>query len=162
MNTILRFLTVTTLTAGMAAALAGQVGVGPSFKGPVGLQLYSLRNQFAKDVPGTLDLVKSFGFKYVELAGTYNLPAEKYVGMLQARGFKPIAAHFGYDRYQTDPEGVAREAKGAGAEVCGLRVDPPGRTVHRAEVPGSDRGLQSCRESARQAQDQVLLPPARL
>ena len=26
-------------------------GVGPSFKGPVGLQLYSLRDQFKKDVP---------------------------------------------------------------------------------------------------------------
>src|SRR4029450_6853534 len=32
-------------------------GIGPSFKGPIGLQLYSLREQFAKDVPGTLDQV---------------------------------------------------------------------------------------------------------
>ena len=29
----------------------GAVGTGPSFKGPLGLQLYSLRDQFAKDVP---------------------------------------------------------------------------------------------------------------
>ncbi len=137
MNTILRFLTVTTLTAGMAVALAGQVGVGPSFKGPVGLQLYSLRNQFAKDVPGTLDLVKSFGFKYVELAGTYNLPAEKYVEMLQARGFKPIAAHFDYNRYQTDPEGVAREAKALGLKYAGCAWIP-------REGPFTE---QKCREA---------------
>ena len=31
-----------------------QAGIGPSFKGPIGLQLYSLRDQFAKDVPGSL------------------------------------------------------------------------------------------------------------
>src|SRR5881397_608470 len=52
-------------------------GTGSSFKGPIGLQLYSLRDQFAKDVPGTLDQVRSFGIEYVELAGTYNLTPEK-------------------------------------------------------------------------------------
>src|SRR6267142_2425871 len=43
---------------------AGSVGTGPGFKGPVGLQLYSLRAQFGKDVPGTLDIVKGFGIKF--------------------------------------------------------------------------------------------------
>ena len=48
----------------------------PMLKAPVGLQLYSLRTQFqAEGVPKTLDRVKEMGFKYVELAGTYNLPA---------------------------------------------------------------------------------------
>src|ERR1700733_14870851 len=42
-------------------------------KASIGLQLYSLRNQLAKDVPGTLDEIKSWGITNVELAGTYNL-----------------------------------------------------------------------------------------
>ena len=46
-------------------------GTGASFKGPIGLQLYSLRGDFSKDVPGTMAKVRGFGFKYVELAGTY-------------------------------------------------------------------------------------------
>src|ERR1035437_7227850 len=50
---------------------AATAGIGPSFKGPLGLQLYSLREEFAKDVPGTHDKLKAFGFKNVELAGTY-------------------------------------------------------------------------------------------
>jgi hypothetical protein len=33
-----------------------------------GLQLYSLRNQFAKDAPGTMAKVKAMGFKDVEMA----------------------------------------------------------------------------------------------
>ncbi|HEX7331210.1 MAG TPA: hypothetical protein VF290_06910 [Pyrinomonadaceae bacterium] len=45
-------------------------GTGPSFKGPVGIQLYSLRDQFKTEVPGTLHKVRDMGFKYVELAGT--------------------------------------------------------------------------------------------
>src|SRR6185437_15335609 len=56
-----------------SASSQRSTGVGASFKGPVGLQLYSLRDQFAKNVPETLDQVRDFGIKYVELAGTYKL-----------------------------------------------------------------------------------------
>src|SRR6266705_250416 len=70
-----------TLMATMATAAdkaKRKTGIGPSFKGPIGLQLYSLRDQFAKDVPGTLAQARDFGFQYVELAGTYGQPPEKF------------------------------------------------------------------------------------
>ena len=57
--------------ATVVSAAEKSTGTGKSFKGPVGLQLYSLRSQFAKDVPGTLDEVRDFGIKFVELASTY-------------------------------------------------------------------------------------------
>src|ERR1039457_5936022 len=75
-------------------ALAATTGIGSSFKGPIGLQLYSLRDQFLKDVPGTFDQVKKMGFRYAELAGTYGLTSEKFKAELSARGIEPIAAHF--------------------------------------------------------------------
>src|SRR5688572_32560627 len=80
------------------ASLQGEktVGTGKDFKGPIGVQLYSLRAKFAKDVPGTLDLDKSYGIKYVELAGTYNLPPEQCKKMLDERGLVAISGHFGY------------------------------------------------------------------
>jgi sugar phosphate isomerase/epimerase len=93
---------------------------GSDFKGPIGLQLYSLRAKFAKDVPGTLDLVKSYGIKYVELAGTYNLPPEQFKKMLDERGLVAISGHFGYDRYAKEPEAVAREAKALGLRYAGV------------------------------------------
>src|SRR5713226_9060423 len=85
-------------------------GIGPSFKGPIGLQLYSLREQFKKDVPGTLDEVKGFGIQYAELAGTYNMAPEKFAQELEKRGIKAVSGHFGFERYRDDVEGVAREA----------------------------------------------------
>jgi sugar phosphate isomerase/epimerase len=103
---------------------AAPAGTGPSFKGPVGLQLYSLRDQFSKDVPGTLNEVKTFGIKYAELAGTYGLPPEKFTQELAARGVKPIAAHFAYERYRDDAEGVAKEAKALGLEYAGCAWIP--------------------------------------
>lgn len=57
----------------------------PDFKGPVGLQLYSLRDQFKKDVGGTLDQVRAFGITNVELAGTYGVAPEKFKELLDAR-----------------------------------------------------------------------------
>jgi sugar phosphate isomerase/epimerase len=103
---------------------AASAGIGHSFKGPIGLQLYSLREQFGKDVSGTLDEVKSFGIKYAELAGTYGLTPEKFHAELTARGIKPISAHFGYERYRDDAEGVAAEAKALGLEYAGCAWIP--------------------------------------
>ena len=103
-----------------SSASAAKAGIGPSFKGPVGLQLYSLRAQFPKDVPGTLDEVKGWGIKYAELAGTYGLSAGEFTKELAAHGIKPIGAHFDYNRYKDDPEGVAREAKELGLKYAGV------------------------------------------
>jgi len=114
-------LSAITLTA---ADASDKTGLGPSFKGPVGLQLYSLRADFTNDVPGTLEKVKNFGIKNVELAGTYNLPPEKFKEMLDAKGLKPISMHFPYDRYQTDLEGVASDAEALGLQYVGCAWIP--------------------------------------
>jgi sugar phosphate isomerase/epimerase len=99
---------------------AADVGTGPSFKGPVGLQLYSLRAQFtANGVPKTLDTVKGFGIKYAELAGTYNLTPAQMKAQLDERGIKAVSAHFPYKKFKEDPESVATEAKALGLEYAG-------------------------------------------
>src|SRR5436190_13372156 len=99
-------------------------GIGPSFKGPVGLQLYSLRDQFKKDVTGTLDEVKSFGFKYAELAGTYEMTPEKFKQELNSRHIEAVAAHFPYERFRDDIEGIAKEAKALGLKYAGCAWIP--------------------------------------
>jgi sugar phosphate isomerase/epimerase/acetyl esterase/lipase len=99
-------------------------GLGASFKGPVGLELYSLRNQFARDVPATLDRVRDLGIQYVELAGTYNLTTEEFKKQLDAKGLTPISALFGYERFRDDVEGVAREAKALGLQYAGTAWIP--------------------------------------
>jgi sugar phosphate isomerase/epimerase len=111
-------------TAAFGAEKKPTVGTGPSFKGPLGLQLYSLRADFAKDVPATLKKVRDFGFEYVELAGTYNLPPEKFKELLDAHGLKPVAGHFGYEQYRDNVEGVARDAKALGIEYVGCAWIP--------------------------------------
>lgn len=101
----------------LSAATSGGVwaeGVGESktFHGPVGLQLYSLRDQFAKEgVAPVLDLVQKWGFKYVEVAGTYGMSNADFKAELAKRGLVPIGAHYGYDRLRDDIAGVIKDAK---------------------------------------------------
>jgi len=100
------------------------VGKGPSFKGPLGLQLYSLRDQFKTDVPGTLALVKELGFRNVELAGTYDMTPEEFRSLLKEYKLKPIAGHFSYDLFKNDPESVAQQAKELGLKYAGCAWIP--------------------------------------
>jgi sugar phosphate isomerase/epimerase len=114
---------------GLAVLLTGcatekQAGVGGSFKGPIGLQLYSLRNSFAQDAPGTMEMVRRYGFKIVELAGTYNLSIPDFNQMLESNKLIAVSGHFPYDRYKNDPEGVARDAKALGLKYAGCAWIP--------------------------------------
>jgi sugar phosphate isomerase/epimerase len=105
-------------------AKAAMAGIGTSFKGPIGLQLYSLREQFKKDVPATLDEVKSFGIRYVELAGTYDMPPEKFKAELMQRGIEPISGHFPFEKYRDDVDSVVKEAKALGLKYAGCAWIP--------------------------------------
>jgi sugar phosphate isomerase/epimerase len=94
------------------------------FKDPVGLQLYSLRADFTRNVPATLEKVKGFGIRDVELAGTYNLSPEKFKEMLKANGLNPVSGHFPFDAYRTNLAGVVKDAKTLGVKYAGCAWIP--------------------------------------
>ncbi len=99
-------------------------GEGRCFKGHIGLQLYSLRDSFGKDINGSMDKVKNMGFKYVELAGTYGKNPSELKQMLNERGLTPIAGHFGYEQFRDDPESVAKLASELGLKYAGVAWIP--------------------------------------
>ncbi len=107
------------LFSSLVVALGTLAATAASFNEPIGLQLYSLRADFTKNVPASLEKVRSFGIKNVELAGTYNLSPEKFKEMLAANQLKAVSGHFPFARYKADPEGVAKDAKALGLEYAG-------------------------------------------
>ena len=88
------------------------------FRAHLGLQLYSLRDQFKEDVVGALDRTKAWGFVEVETAGTGGLPVGQFREMLRTRGLLPVSAHFGFDRLDKDLAGAVSEAKALGVEYA--------------------------------------------
>jgi sugar phosphate isomerase/epimerase len=95
-----------------------------NFNGPIGLQLYSMRDQFAKDVRWTLDLISGMGIENVELAGTYGMPPEKFRELLVSKGLKPVSAHFGFESWRDRLDEVLRDAKTLGVEYVGCAWIP--------------------------------------
>ena len=104
------------VAGGTAAATAFHgltLGAGGA-KPPLGLQLYSLRAELAKDVPGTLRQVKAWGFDEVE---TFGMFGAEIAAELKAAGLKVRAMHIGYDRLEKDLAGVLRDADAVGAST---------------------------------------------
>ena len=97
---------------------------GKTFQGAIGLQLYSLRDQFKTDIPGTLDKVRGLGIKYVELAGTYGMPPAKFKEELDARGLKAVSGHFSYEQCRDHIDEVIAEARLFGLEYAGCAWIP--------------------------------------
>lgn len=133
-----RILVVTVLLAtGVSSAVAA-----PGFRGKVGLQLYSLRAQFKKDVPGTLDEIKGWGIKYAEGYGdssqVMKMSPEQFKAQCDSRGIKLIGSHFAYEQFRDDVEGVARNAKAMGLQYAGCAWVP-----HKGPFTEQD-----CRETA--------------
>ncbi len=61
----------------------------------LGLQLWSLRDEFAADAAGTLRRVRSLGFDHIETAGNYGWPVERWKELLAETGLTVIGAHLG-------------------------------------------------------------------
>jgi sugar phosphate isomerase/epimerase len=122
------------LLAALSLALAQAGSMAASFNEDIGLQLYSLRAQFTRSVPETLPKVKAFGFKKVELAGTYNLSPEKFKSMLKENGLDPVSGHFPFERYDKDADGVAADAKALGLKYAGCAWIPHEGDFDEAEA----------------------------
>ncbi|MGB5554931.1 MAG: sugar phosphate isomerase/epimerase [Flavobacteriaceae bacterium] len=88
----------------------------------IGLQLYSLRNEFPKDVPGTFAKIKSWGITNLEDGndGTYGFTQEQYNTMLAENGLKIVSVSAPFEELQNSPETVLARAKNYGAKyaVC--------------------------------------------
>jgi len=100
------------------------LGTSASFKGRVGLQLYSLRDTFKNDVTMGLELTRNLGFVEVELAGTYGLAPVEFKRRLESYGLRPIAAHWSYEQWAADPEVAAKEAEQLGLRYAGCAWIP--------------------------------------
>lgn len=86
----------------------------------IGLQLYSLRNQFKTEVPGTLDLVEKWGIREIEGGDTYGLPMEEFKELLKENKLKIVSVGADYNQLKTDPQSAIDRAKAFGAKyvVC--------------------------------------------
>jgi sugar phosphate isomerase/epimerase len=88
------------VTLGLEVAPLAQAA--DSKKIPVGLQLYSVREQCTADLPGTLAAVKKIGYPAVEFAGYYDRSAKDLRKLLDDNGLVACGTHTPYESVQGD------------------------------------------------------------
>lgn len=82
----------------------------------VGLELYSLRKELDRDVPGALALARKMGFAEVEVAMLHNLSAKEFAAALKAAGLKATSVAVTYEELQTKRDLVKERAAAFGAK----------------------------------------------
>lgn len=118
------------------ATVTGQkrsTGTG-SFRGPLALQLYSLRAELKKDVPGTLAKVKAMGFSNVEMGGYYGLAPTEFRAELDKAGLKAVSMHADFNLLAKNIDQVIAEAKIFGVQYVGCAWIPHGKGFTATDV----------------------------
>ena len=73
---------------------------------PVAIQVYSVRNDAAKNLYATLKQIKAMGYDGVEFAGLYGHTPEEVRDMCADIGLVPLSAHVPYLDMIANPEGL--------------------------------------------------------
>lgn len=86
----------------------------------VGLQLYSIRDDMAKDIRKTLKAVKDMGYDYVELAGYYDMSAAELKKLLDEYGLEAVSTHESYECILNDKEQKLDDLKTLGLKYYAM------------------------------------------
>jgi sugar phosphate isomerase/epimerase len=136
-----------------AVADAAKAVTAAPFAGNVGLELYSLRREMAKDAPGTLAQVRAMGFQEVEVAGFVVPPAAILRPQLDAAGLACTSYMGEVKRFDHDLHGLVSEAKALGARFLVLSWIDHQEHLMPAQV---DKAVKSMTTWARQVRSEGL------
>jgi len=91
------FLKTTAVTAAAMSLGSNSSLLGAGEDVPIGIQLYTVRQNLSKDFKGTLKKVRKIGYKNFEFAGYGGMDAGELVAFMQEIGVKTCGTHEGYE-----------------------------------------------------------------
>ena len=123
---------------------------------PIGLQLYSLREEANADLPKTLEKVRLMGYTGIEFAGLYGHSPSEVKELLEKNDLSPVSAHVPLTELLADPAGVVAQYKTIG---CPYIAIPWLEEARRPAMPLYEQTLEDIRMIAEEClrQDMKLL-----
>ncbi len=116
----------------------------------IGLQVYSIRDEAAKDFATSMKRVKEMGYDGVELAGTYGLSAEEIKSVLDEVGLELVSAHIPLGEMENDPDGVFAFYRTIG---CRFAAVPWLEDARRPGTPRFEETVASIRKLGAKARE---------
>jgi sugar phosphate isomerase/epimerase len=102
----------------------------------IGVQLYSVRQDLAKDFPGTLKRVAAIGYREVEAAGFYNHSAAEVKRMMADAGLRCVSAHYSLADLLKSTDATIAYAKTLGLEYVICSAPWAADSAHLMKYPG--------------------------
>ena len=98
---------------------------------PIGLQLYTVRNEMEKDFEGSLAKVAQIGYKEVEFAGYFGRTPQQVKEILKKNRLKTPSSHIGLNLFEQDLPKTLETGKILGQEylVCPSLPEPRRKTA---------------------------------
>jgi sugar phosphate isomerase/epimerase len=97
----------------------------------ISLQLYTVREETARDMPATLRRISEIGYPAVEFAGFGKETAEDLRDILDDLGLRASGAHVPFDSWETNPVSVITDMHALDCAHAILPMAPPDQ--HRDE-----------------------------
>jgi sugar phosphate isomerase/epimerase len=117
---------------------------------PIALQMYTLREETARDFVGTLRKVAEIGYAGVEFAGTGGLTAQELQRLLDDLGLRPAGSHTGLDELERNLNAALDFSQAIGNSVIVCPYLPENRRrsadAYRAVAELLNRVGGACRE----------------
>jgi len=88
------------------------------------LELYSFRNELAKDPDGTMKKIHDLGFSEVEISGYYGLSAAQFKNSLHKNQLRPTSILYSYELLRDSLDRVIADAKLFGVNMVGCSFIP--------------------------------------
>ena len=124
----------------LSQAIFAQQRFSKILKETPGVVSFTFRNDFSKDVPGTLDYIKEMGIRNIEFSNLFGKTATEMRALLDARGLVCTSYGVYYDALTNKTDEVIQNAKILGAEFVRVGMIPhKGEfTVVQADVAVKD------------------------
>jgi sugar phosphate isomerase/epimerase len=100
----------------------------------ISLQLYTVREETARDMPGTLRKISEIGYPAVEFAGYGGLTPQDLKTTLDDLDLRASGAHVPLDSWETNPETVLADMQTLDCAHAILPIVPPERRTDEASV----------------------------
>ena len=108
----------------LSQLLFAQIPFSRALKDTPGVVSFTFRNDFSKDVPGTLDYIKQMGISNIEFSNLFGKTAAEIRALLDARGMVCTSYGVYYDALTNKTDAVIRDAKTLGAEFVRVGMIP--------------------------------------
>ena len=99
-----------------------------------GIQLYSLRDEMAKDMDSTLKAVAQMGYDCVEFAGYFDHTAEEVKAMCEKYGLEAVSVHQAHQVFLDNPDESVAYLKTLGVKYCAIPHVSPERWKNEYDV----------------------------